>query len=718
MMNKITVFLKDIIDVSFSSADRYCLGAKYNRSHKGRRTFERHLLRVAMSMMITIMVTVIGSSQVLNGDKYNYQLFIQNFCGENTPGELIEEWELRIKAAKDTNGSATNLNPVSSDCTRYSGNGPFCEADDNDNTTWLYDQLLFEEDDDGFIDLSYDVWENDSGDECEGYDFDDGDDFFSTDDLLIAPNLADVNAHGDASSIHYVQGNLSSFGYELAWRYHAGTSSTPLDFGSFSALPIPKFHVNSSRLRTRTSSTGDLVKNAISYPMQEVYYKFELTQRAQILISTDNSLRTFDTILELYDAAGNIVAVDDDSGTTGDGKGSVISGLDINKGTYTVLVKSFNVGVGGQFQLLVLPNYQSGPTYDDKANALSVVVSEAGCLRDTLTTYTASASTVAELGDIQCRTTNPDVWLKFVATRNHTTIDINGIEDFDPEWQLVDNAGNRLTNCIIGRRSFITNAGDTYYIRVINAEVDITGDQYFEICITSPPFICPTQSVLHVDANDTDDPSDDGLNWSTAFVDLQDALNVSNACDILTYDIWIADGIYIPVETYVIDNDGISDIEGRTFYITDDVRLYGGFGGSEFTRESRNWVTNETDLRGNFLVSHILYLDGDSQNGSITSNTIIDGLIIKSNGASGSSSSPGTQGGGVYNKNTSATIRNCFFESNSAQLGGGAIFNDCSNSNSPLKIYNNVFKRNFSPTAGSAIYNYICLLYTSPSPRD
>mgnify|MGYP001007970404 FL=1 len=78
--------------------------------------------------------------------------------------------------------------------------------------------------------------------------------------------------------------------------------------------------------------------------------------------------------------------------------------------------------------------------------------------------------------------------------------------------------------------------------------------------------------------------SNTGVSWANAFTSLQSALNPT--CGIVD-EIWVAHGVYTPGITY-------SD----TFKVKPNVGLYGGFAGTETTRDERDWVANVTVLSG------------------------------------------------------------------------------------------------------------------------
>ena len=208
-----------------------------------------------------------------------------------------------------------------------------------------------------------------------------------------------------------------------------------------------------------------------------------------------------------------------------------------------------------------------------------------------------------------------------------------------------------------------------------------------------------SQTIYHVNINSGDD-SNDGLKWSTAFKNLQVAIDLAEKGD----EIWIAAGTYHPTKK-------IADVYGygwnmttptgdrhRSFLIKKDIEIYGGFpaAASDATSmSSRNWKYNQTILSGDFNGD-----DGDNFE-NMTENAhhviilfdaspamVIDGLFITGGCADDISSTfvdgnvyyaSGQNGGGIYayspGKNSSPTISNVSLYGNNTEESGGAIYN-------------------------------------------
>lgn len=179
----------------------------------------------------------------------------------------------------------------------------------------------------------------------------------------------------------------------------------------------------------------------------------------------------------------------------------------------------------------------------------------------------------------------------------------------------------------------------------------------------------------------------------------------NNACTLQTAltnavsgeEIWVKTGVHYP---------GASS--GDTFTLKNGVALYGGFGGNETNRDQRNWRTNLSvlsgDLEGNDLtdangvVTDTANINGGNAScvimgGGTDSTAVLDGFAI--------TAGDGSSGGGMYNGNSSPTLKNVIFSGNRASNGGG-MFNI--NSSNP-KLTNITFKGN-SASGGGGMYNH------------
>ncbi|HNW52419.1 MAG TPA: right-handed parallel beta-helix repeat-containing protein, partial [Prolixibacteraceae bacterium] len=215
----------------------------------------------------------------------------------------------------------------------------------------------------------------------------------------------------------------------------------------------------------------------------------------------------------------------------------------------------------------------------------------------------------------------------------------------------------------------------------------------------------PNIKIIYVKANATG--KNDGTSWANAYTSLQLALK-----DALLYDqIWVAKGTYKPT---------IGTDRNISFSMKNGVEIYGGFAGTEaelsFRKNYGPGEANETILSGDIGNEadstdnsyHVFY---HSEELLLNATAILDGFTITGGYANGTDDywgSPSNHGGGMINYQASPTIRNCTFEGNCANDGGGGMFNW--EHSSPL-ITNTLFTRNhvFGVTAteegGGGMYN-------------
>ena len=220
--------------------------------------------------------------------------------------------------------------------------------------------------------------------------------------------------------------------------------------------------------------------------------------------------------------------------------------------------------------------------------------------------------------------------------------------------------------------------------------------------------------IIYVRANATG--ANNGTSWANAFTHLQDALNASSNCG-GNPQIWVASGVYKPTFEFDADNSGSTEPREKTFYINREVQIYGGFAGIETALSQRNIATQPTILSGdigtpgnvNDNTYHVMYLDARAGNGNITSQTVIDGFIIRDGKSEGAVAFHGG-GGAMYLEGSwgtvcNPTIQNCHFTANRAD-GGGVMYNDAYNGGrcSPL-LFNCLFNDNHATGPGGVMYN-------------
>jgi len=209
--------------------------------------------------------------------------------------------------------------------------------------------------------------------------------------------------------------------------------------------------------------------------------------------------------------------------------------------------------------------------------------------------------------------------------------------------------------------------------------VEMHGDSFYATDTEDTIVCCWTPSVLYVD--DDAAAGGNGFSWSTAFNNLQDALDFAESHDCYTA-IWVEAGTYKPT------ND--ANETNASFILPDNIALIGHFAGGESSPLERNLAdaNNETILDGQIgqnpsdAVYNVVKAVGDS-------NAFIDGFTIKG----GYLSSEG--GTGLYVQDSNIAVVNCLFEHNRP----GGI---CVKGTSFADVFNCTFLQNWT----SGIYTY------------
>ncbi|HQK12695.1 MAG TPA: choice-of-anchor Q domain-containing protein [Anaerolineae bacterium] len=185
--------------------------------------------------------------------------------------------------------------------------------------------------------------------------------------------------------------------------------------------------------------------------------------------------------------------------------------------------------------------------------------------------------------------------------------------------------------------------------------------------------------------------------WPTACT-LQRALAVAVSGD----EIWVQAGVHYP---------GAARTD--SFALKTGVALYGGFAGTESSRDARNWQVNRTILSGDIdqnditdggVVTSTANIVGANAYHVISSTNVIsavlDGFIVTA-GQANATALPHSAGGGMYNRTSSPTLMNMTFSGNSADIGGGML-----NRNSSNPALTNVTFSGNSANAGGGMFNY------------
>ena len=211
-------------------------------------------------------------------------------------------------------------------------------------------------------------------------------------------------------------------------------------------------------------------------------------------------------------------------------------------------------------------------------------------------------------------------------------------------------------------------------------------------------------TIWYVDQSSTNTP--DGTSWATAFLDVQDALDVASSGD----QIWIAQGWYIPTDR----GSNPKNPREASFRLIAGVEIYGGFSGNETGLDQQQpdiyQVVFSGDLygddgEGGNTTSENAYhvVTGDALVGS---NPILDGVYIRSGNANNAADNK--FGGGLIVSNTPTgsaaypLVRQCRFVLNQAFYGGGVATRTANDS---VALIHCTFANNYALQLGGAIWN-------------
>jgi hypothetical protein len=264
------------------------------------------------------------------------------------------------------------------------------------------------------------------------------------------------------------------------------------------------------------------------------------------------------------------------------------------------------------------------------------------------------------------------------------------------------------------------NPGTTYYARAYATTSIGTG--YGGNVQFTTTTITPTNGIVYVKKGG----NGNGSSWANAAPELGYALRWAHqkrndnaiAWQANPLQIWVAGGTYKPMFSPADANFGVNDGRNNAFLLVKNVKLYGGFAGTETSLSQRNLelAGNKTILSGDINdddalsrmdppptlantaenTYHVLVSAGDVGGAEIHGFTVTGGnangsgaLIVNANEVSKQ------EGGGISSRQSAPKISNCFFTGNSATLGGGM-----SSQSGNANVYNCVFTENFADTGG------------------
>ncbi|WP_438479983.1 Ig-like domain-containing protein [Oleiharenicola lentus] len=184
-----------------------------------------------------------------------------------------------------------------------------------------------------------------------------------------------------------------------------------------------------------------------------------------------------------------------------------------------------------------------------------------------------------------------------------------------------------------------------------------------------------------------------GRNWANASSDLKTMLAKTNA------EVWVLAGTYYPSAT---------GVRTEAFTLGLGTQAFGGFEGTEVSRNERNFTANVTILSGNLaakspgaspsyhVVKNSKVVVGDKT--FTNANGVLDGFTITGGDANGADGNG--HGGGIYHDQSEVALRNLIVTNNRASGSGGGFY---SNSNQTSELTHCRFRSN-TATRGGAVY--------------
>jgi hypothetical protein len=224
-------------------------------------------------------------------------------------------------------------------------------------------------------------------------------------------------------------------------------------------------------------------------------------------------------------------------------------------------------------------------------------------------------------------------------------------------------------------QQFLMLKGSTQYVLTFTTTLERAADLADTFDLVSNSF----ESAFLYAASDGTSPFCDS--WENA-CGLQTALALALPGD----EIWVKAGIYTPAAD-------MSSPE-YSFWLRDGVAIYGGFAGTETSRDQRDWENNITVLSGDLgrddttdpdgVVTDPKNIVGQNAfhvvNGSgVNTTAILDGFVITAGYASETPPNINGYGGGMIVQSGSPTLNNLIFSGNTAgkgaaYYGGGGMY--------------------------------------------
>ena len=277
------------------------------------------------------------------------------------------------------------------------------------------------------------------------------------------------------------------------------------------------------------------------------------------------------------------------------------------------------------------------------------------------------------------------------------------------------NSNNSLTtlNIANGNNTNIINfsANNNPNLTCIEVDDSAYSTTYWTSIDAQTSFSTNCNPLAKTYVNHTATGDNNGTSWINAYTHLETALAAATDGD----KIWVATGTYLP-------NTAGSQTTPYSVNNT-DLKIYGGFAGTETQLSDRVLGANETIFSGDFdnddvfVSDHFVnsYYHGTKTDNSyniikitaLGDNLLLDGVTI-----SNAHNTTNTTGGAIIKEKTVSKLilKNCTIKNNIAKVGGSGILaefdlNNTSGTRGELVIENCIFKNNMSRYA-SGIYSY------------
>src|SRR5690606_19585972 len=186
----------------------------------------------------------------------------------------------------------------------------------------------------------------------------------------------------------------------------------------------------------------------------------------------------------------------------------------------------------------------------------------------------------------------------------------------------------------------------------------------------------------------------DGSSWANASDDLQKMINVH-----ANVEVWVAAGTYKPIRP--ADNLDIIDQQNsdNAFVLKNNVKVYGGFSGTETTLDQRDLTQNVSILSGDFNNNgiadnddayHVVVISGDLGNATLDGFTITGGNATGSGNISVNSNNISrAHSGGINIVQSPIALRNLIITDNNGQYGGGIFLIESAAAIKDVHVKNN-----------------------------